>query len=266
MVSGQDGRRILSFLSNGAATVRAAAVDGKLLLEADGRGAISTTGRTFDLLVAQGIVIREGHTVALSAQGISLARRLSSSTDRFQDAHRDIELAVLDSGQGAVPVLVNMAESPLAQLMRRRTKNGEAFLARREFEAGERLRADYTRGQIMPRLGANWIASVASGKRAGGGVAELTDAALGARYRVEKALEAVGPELAGVLVDVCCFLKGLEQVETERGWPVRSAKLMLKTGLGVLARHYFPTDEAPQQGHRRLLHWGAEDYRPRIGG
>ncbi|MGB3391448.1 MAG: DUF6456 domain-containing protein, partial [Pseudaminobacter sp.] len=163
--------------------------------------------------------------------------------------------------------IINLAESPLAQLMRRRTKQGVPFLSKAEFEAGERLRADYTRGQIMPRLGANWTASVASGRRgAGNGIADLTDSALAARMRVDRAMAAVGPELSGVLVDICCFLKGLELVERERGWPVRSAKVVLKTALGALSRHYRPQTARRETGARPLLHWGSEDYRPKIGG
>ena len=132
-----------------------------------------------------------------------------------------------------------------------------------EFRAGERLRADYTRGQIMPRLGANWVASVSSGRRGGaGGGADLTDAVLGARQRVDNAIAAVGPELSGVLIDVCCFLKGLELVESERGWPVRSAKVVLKAALATLARHYSPVKERERPC---VLHWGAADYRPSIG-
>ena len=79
-------------------------------------------------------------------------------------------------------------------------------------------------------------------------------------------IETVGPELSGVLIDICCFLKGLEQVEMERGWPVRSAKIVLKTALAALARHYEP--QPSNQGRAstpQTLHWGAPDYRPIIG-
>ncbi|MBX4378706.1 hypothetical protein K4H02_26985, partial [Mycobacterium tuberculosis] len=63
------------------------------------------------------------------------------------------------------------------------------------FKAGEQLRNDYTLGNFMPPLGANWSA-VGSGasRRSGNGVLEITDAVLAARQRLERALDAVGPE------------------------------------------------------------------------
>jgi hypothetical protein len=92
-------------------------------------------------------------------------------------------------------------------------------------------------------------------------MADLADSAIAARVAVNRALEAMGPELAGVALDVCCFMKGLETVERERQWPARSAKLMLRTALMALSRHYKPP--APSR-RSRVEHWGAEGYRPEL--
>jgi hypothetical protein len=42
---------------------------------------------------------------------------------------------------------------------------------------------------------------------------EMSDTALAARDSFTRALDATGPELAGILVEVCCFLHGIEQAE-----------------------------------------------------
>ena len=145
-------------------------------------------------------------------------------------------------------------------------KGGEPWLKPHAIEAAERLRRDFEVGRLQPRVTANWSASVSSGRRSdGAGLADLTDMALAARLRFDRAMRAVGPELSGVLVDVCCFLKGLETVERERRWPARSAKLVLRIALEGLARHYGLTATAtgrPASG--KLRHWGTDDYRPEI--
>jgi hypothetical protein len=256
--------RVLRFLKGGPACVRKAAAVGKLLLEGDRRGTISAEAATLRRLASDGLIERGRDRVALSLAGLALTMRAQAGADAFQEQHRDVELATMETEAGRAAVALNHCESPLAQLMRRKTRENAALLTTAEFEAGERLRSDYTRGQIMPRLGANWEASVSSGRR-NDGISELTDAALSARQRVEAAIEAVGPELSGVLIDVCCFLKGMETVEMERGWPVRSAKIVLKSALGVLARHYDPGAGKAMRRKHQTLHWGAEDYRPRIG-
>ena len=257
-----SGLRILRFLSAGPASLRPCASAGKVMLESAGRGSIAVDAEVLAMFASRDIVVRTTHSVALSAQGSALAQQALEAKRRAA-AQGEIDLAAVDTASGPSVALANAAESPLAQLARRKGRDGRHFLTAAEYEAGERLRADYTRGRIMPRLSANWEASVSSGRRGsiGGGV-DLTDAALAARQRVEAAIEAVGPELSGVLIDVCCFLKGLERVEAERAWPVRSAKIVLKTALGALARHYAPREKT--HADRRLLHWGAEDYRPSI--
>lgn len=167
---------------------------------------------------------------ALSQRGLGEASSFAGQHGTF------IELA---GRTGSQPLHYNLSESPLAGLARLRGKDGKPFLEDSAVAAGERLRADFTRGQLQPRITANWEAGVARGPRgARNGAADLSDTALAARTRVAQAMKAIGPDLSGVVLDVCCFLKGLETVERERQWPARSGKLMLKTGLRSLARHY----------------------------
>jgi len=148
-------------------------------------------------------------------------------------------------------VRVNHAESPLAWLRRRRDRSGEAMIDEAAFAAGERLRADMTRAQMTPRVTASWEAPVSAGT--GGRLRqEPGDMALAARQRVSRALAAAGDDFAGVLVDVCGFLKGLEQVEKERGWPARSGKLILRMALARLAAHYgLSAAQGPERGRTR---------------
>ncbi|MCO5063139.1 MAG: DUF6456 domain-containing protein [Rhizobiaceae bacterium] len=254
--------RLLKFLLHGPATAAALVRDGKALVDQGNGRCIAVSVALLQALARRGVVRETGGKLHLTAEGMAKARRDAAGREAgFQAQHCEIELR---EGEGGRTVLaVNLDESPLGQIARRKDKEGKLFLSEAEVRAGERLRSDYTRGQMMPRLGANWEPRISSGTgHAAGGIAELTDAALSARLRVEKAIVEVGPELAGVLLDVCCFLKGLETVEAERRWPARSAKIVLKAALGALARHYEP----PRiQSRERMLHWGAEDYRPSIG-
>lgn len=159
----------------------------------------------------------------------------------------------------------NCDESPLAWLARRRDKSGRPMIDSREFEAGERFRADFHFAQMTPRVTANWsLDTSGGGRRRGGapGMVALCDNVVAAQERVRRALAVVGPELAGVLVDVCGHLKGLEHAERRAGWPARSGKVVLQLALQALARHYGLKGE-PRAVSRQ---WGAEDYRPRIDG
>ena len=70
----------------------------------------------------------------------------------------------------------------------------------------------------------------------------------------------MGPELAGVLVEVCCYLNGIEAAEKKFGWPRRSGKTVLQIALSTLARHYGLL-RAPRYGGKNE-HRGTDGYRP----
>jgi hypothetical protein len=165
---------------------------------------------------------------------------------------------------------VNPAESPLAWLARRRDKDGQPLISGAEFDAGERLRADFWFAQMTPRVTANWDAAApsSSGRRGVPGTgSDIQDSVIAAAERVRRALGAVGPELAGVLIDVCCHLKGLEEAERRAGWPQRAGKVVLQLALAGLARHYGLVRDGvgcARVGTGHIRHWGAEDYRPAI--
>lgn len=166
---------------------------------------------------------------------------------------------------------VNIAESPLAWLARRKDKDGRALISEAEFSAGERLRADFWFARMTPNVTANWSLLLGgdSGHRGNPDLgAEVHDHVLAARDRVRRALAAAGPDLAGILIDVCCCLKGLESAERDGGWPKRSGKVVLQIALRQLARHYGLTPPAAKSAGDRaplINRWGAADYRPRIG-
>ena len=192
----------------------------------------------------------------------SLADR--AGIDPFRAQHLELGRRQIRDETGFCDVTVDEAESPLAWLARRKGRDGRALIEPVQFLAGERLRAEFTSAHLMPRITSNWSASVATGPR-GASPASFTETVIGARQRVRAALDAVGQEFSGLLVDVCCFLKRLEQVERERGWPPRSAKVVLQLGLDRLARHYGLRGEAHGKAKAAVRTWLAEDAAFTVG-
>jgi hypothetical protein len=176
----------------------------------------------------------------------------------FRGQHLALTERQIETEHGRARVVIDESESPLAWLARRRGRDGRALIEPHQLQAGERLRAEFTRAQMMPRTTSNWASPISTGRR-GERAGAFTDAVIAARQRVRHALEGAGPEFAGLLLDVCCFLKGLEDIERERAWPARSAKVVLQLALERLARHYGYAGEARGSNRAAVRTWLADD-------
>ncbi len=214
-------------------------------------------------LIAADLVARHSNgAVEITTTGLAhLARAASARSNApvgpFRAQHFDLAQRMFDVADGMATV--DQAESPLAWLARRKGRDGRLLIEPVQLQAGERLRAEFTRAQLMPRTTSNWSATVADGRRGAGAPATFTEAVVAARQRVRRALDAAGPEFSGLLLDVCCFLKGLADVERDRGWPPRSAKVVLQLGLDRLARHYGFSAEARGRARAPVRTWLAPD-------
>jgi len=184
----------------------------------------------------------------LSALGRAAYRRLrSGGGDTFCAQHRALAPKSIEQPGGARPVsvTVNLKESPLAWLASRKDRSGRPLLDEAQLRAGERLRSDFTFASLTPSLAKGWRTEKISGSSPGTG--DLSTDVLAARKRVYRVLDKMPDALSRLVVDVCCHLKGLEDAEKERGWPARSAKVVLQIALTSLAEEYGDITRGPDR-------------------
>ncbi len=138
------------------------------------------------------------------------------------------------------------ADSPLMALARRRDKSGRPYLSDSQIRAGEQLRTDFELTRLGGAAALNWESIMRGRVDGGAGSGEERKAGrLDARRRLERALAALGPELADIALRTCCQLKGMEATEAELQMPARAGKYVLRIALNILARHYAAED--PQE-------------------
>ena len=137
-------------------------------------------------------------------------------------------------GERAVrSVTVNVVESPLGWLFAR------GLLNQRQFDAGERLRSDWERAQLSPRVTMAWDAApVARGRGGSPDVPDLAGTQIDAKRRFHQAVARAGPGLADILWRVVCAGEGMRDAETALGWPARAGKLVLTFALDRVADYY----------------------------
>lgn len=171
-----------------------------------------------------------GDSLVASDAGRAWFRRQADSAKRLL-----AERARPEDGEprkaGARParsVTVNLAESPLGWLKAR------GLVDARQYEAGERLRGDWTVAGLGPRVTMRWDA----GARSTGDGLDPTLAQIAAKRRTDAALDAVGSGLKDVLWRIVCAGEGMEAAERALGWPARAGRVVLTLALDRLADFY----------------------------
>jgi hypothetical protein len=228
----------------------------------DGDAFVTPDGRRGDTaeverLIAQGALAGDREQCCANAETAGWLKRSQLDRDAFAAQHRT-------SGVGPDGTEINLAESPLARLAA--GIGGEAgYLERHQIEAGERVRRLVERAHLQPRLTMAYSAAhtAGSGQR---GAGDISDLAADARRALDDLYRVLPHDCAGVVLDVCGLLKGLQEVERERGWPRRSAKLVLRIGLEHLAQHYGLASVAHGQASTRPRQWMDGGARPSVFG
>jgi hypothetical protein len=133
--------------------------------------------------------------------------------------------------------------------------SGETFLLPHHLEASRRLCRLLERAQVRQRVTMSYDPARAGGVGRPNGQADLADSAAEARRRLNQLAGQVATDCWGVMVDVCLYEKGLQQIELERGWPRRSAKLVLRIGLDQLCGLFGLSAQAEGRAASRVTGW-----------
>lgn len=147
---------------------------------------------------------------------------------------------------------------PTVAALARPTRDGTSYLQPHHVESAARIRSLFDRSRLQPRVTMHY------GPRIGGRgtAADISDFAADARKRLELILCAMPHECRGVILDACCFDKGLQDIEEERSWPRRSAKLVLRIGLEESARAFGFSSQTEGPEGAAMAAWMQPGARP----
>lgn len=160
------------------------------------------------------------------------------------------------TGGSASPARVDHPLARLAQSL------GEGFFEPHHLAAGERVCRWGQRAQLRQRVTMSYDPAQVGGRRHGGAGTDIADMAAEARKSIARLYADLPRDCAEILVDVCVFEKGLQTIESERGWPRRSAKLVLRIGLDQLATRLGLLQSARGRPSGPILAWLGDGFAP----
>lgn len=235
----------------GGATARAAGSHFEIALQS---GFSKLDNAQIRTLVSQGLVFVAQDACNARHEARGWLKRQMADHDHQAAQHRTLT-------SGTDEVEINLNESPLAKLAYS-TNGSPAFLSPHHLLAGERVRGLFEKAHLVQHTTMSYDPARVSSSRNGPSGGNVSDMAIDARKALAEISKALPPDCAGVVMDVCGFLKGLQQVETERRWPRRSAKLVLRIGLEQAATYFGYSPVALGAESRRDHNWLGKNSRP----
>jgi len=158
----------------------------------------------------------------------------------FGHQHIEWGMRIVDGDNFGDPVThkVNLADSPVALLSRRKGKDGKAFLEPDLVTAAERLLEDFELSQMGPSITQNWDSFLTGPTTQSATEGGLRAGPAAALKRFHQAMRALGPGLSDIALNCCCLQIGLEVAEKRLGWSARSGKVVHRIALQRLQQHY----------------------------
>lgn len=129
---------------------------------------------------------------------------------------------------------IEYAHNPTLATLARGTTQAPAFLNAAHIEAAVIVMRLFERAQLQKSIMQNYAQRVDYGGSVGG---ELGEMALDARKILAQLHAHLAADCLSVVMDVCGYEKSLTMIETERIWPRRSAKMVLRIGLEQIGRY-----------------------------
>ena len=233
----REGRRVLRRVLAPGGILRRVGSEGfgVFTRRSGARSVLAAEERVVWYLERHDLLEKQGCGYVASAAGRGWLRRFGARLDAFQEQHQQRSVRVLASGERR-----EVHESPLGWLRRRRGRDGSFLIGEAAYEAGERLRRDFLRGEMSARLTVDLSSPFVGGRKHGGRGkdAGIDEGGLAARARFQGAIEHLGPGLAEIVIELCCHLRGVEEAEEVLDLPKRSGKVVLRIALERLARYY----------------------------
>ena len=143
---------------------------------------------------------------------------------------------------GQEPTTTNSAVASANDVIKRlsRSTSGEKpFLAPHHVLAAAKVSNVIARAQLRTHVTQD-LSALALPKAPGGagGGHDVSDMAIDHRRKLSSLLDQLPSDCRRILLDVCGFEKRLQLIEFEMGWPQRSAKVVLRMALEMVAAHW----------------------------